>query len=237
MDLDVPDARRPLRGAAEERRRGGHDDCSPSFNRWLDEDWGCNYEDRIFAAPYISLCDVDWAVQRARVGAVARRARHRHAPGRADDRVRPALTGRPDVRPVLGARERGRASPSSSTPATAVTRRRATPSDGFGASFDPDGAAEAVGAHVRDRARRLRLPHPAHVRRPLHTLPEPPGRVGRERLGVPARPVQEAGVDPAQDAELLAATTRPTSSASTAGSTRSGRTTPTRSPTSWAPTA
>lgn len=32
-----------------------------AFNRWLDEDWGCNYRDTIFAAPYISLCDVDWA--------------------------------------------------------------------------------------------------------------------------------------------------------------------------------
>jgi predicted TIM-barrel fold metal-dependent hydrolase len=34
-----------------------------AFNRWLDEDWGCNYRDRIFAAPYLSLCDVDWAVR------------------------------------------------------------------------------------------------------------------------------------------------------------------------------
>src|SRR5262245_21414721 len=33
-----------------------------AFNRWLDEDWGCNYRDRIFAAPYISLADVDFAV-------------------------------------------------------------------------------------------------------------------------------------------------------------------------------
>jgi len=33
-----------------------------AFNRWLDEDWGLNYEDRIYAAPYLSLCDVDWAV-------------------------------------------------------------------------------------------------------------------------------------------------------------------------------
>jgi len=31
------------------------------FNRWLEEDWGCNYRDRIFAAPYVSLTDVDWA--------------------------------------------------------------------------------------------------------------------------------------------------------------------------------
>ena len=34
-----------------------------AFNRWLEEDWGFAYEDRIFAAPYFSLCDVDWAVQ------------------------------------------------------------------------------------------------------------------------------------------------------------------------------
>ncbi|MDZ4826053.1 MAG: amidohydrolase family protein [Actinomycetota bacterium] len=33
-----------------------------AFNRWLDEDWGCNYRDQIFAAPYISLCDQDWAI-------------------------------------------------------------------------------------------------------------------------------------------------------------------------------
>jgi predicted TIM-barrel fold metal-dependent hydrolase len=32
-----------------------------AFNRWLEDDWGCNYQDRIFAAPYISLADVDAA--------------------------------------------------------------------------------------------------------------------------------------------------------------------------------
>src|SRR5690606_19518447 len=31
------------------------------FNRWLDEDWGLAYRGRIFAAPYLSLCDVAWA--------------------------------------------------------------------------------------------------------------------------------------------------------------------------------
>jgi predicted TIM-barrel fold metal-dependent hydrolase len=34
-----------------------------AFNRWLDEDWGLNYRDRIYAAPYLSLCDVDWAIR------------------------------------------------------------------------------------------------------------------------------------------------------------------------------
>jgi len=32
-----------------------------AFNQWLDEDWGFNYENRLFAAPYISLADVEWA--------------------------------------------------------------------------------------------------------------------------------------------------------------------------------
>ncbi len=32
-----------------------------AFNRWLEEDWGITYQDRIFTAPYISLADVDWA--------------------------------------------------------------------------------------------------------------------------------------------------------------------------------
>jgi predicted TIM-barrel fold metal-dependent hydrolase len=32
-----------------------------AFNRWLDEDWGCNYKERIFASPYLTLADVDFA--------------------------------------------------------------------------------------------------------------------------------------------------------------------------------
>ena len=31
------------------------------FNRWLDDDWGVNYKDKLFAAPYITLSDVDFA--------------------------------------------------------------------------------------------------------------------------------------------------------------------------------
>ena len=34
-----------------------------AFNRWLAEDWGMAYQDRIFAAPYIALADVDEAVR------------------------------------------------------------------------------------------------------------------------------------------------------------------------------
>jgi predicted TIM-barrel fold metal-dependent hydrolase len=33
-----------------------------AFNRWVEEDWGFAYRNRIFAAPYITLADPDWAV-------------------------------------------------------------------------------------------------------------------------------------------------------------------------------
>ena len=34
-----------------------------AFNRWLDEDWGFDRGDgKLFAAPYLALADVDWAV-------------------------------------------------------------------------------------------------------------------------------------------------------------------------------
>ena len=33
-----------------------------AFNRWMDEDWGFAYEERIFAAPYMTLVDPDLAV-------------------------------------------------------------------------------------------------------------------------------------------------------------------------------
>jgi len=34
-----------------------------AFNRWLDEDWGLNYRDRLFAAPVIPLTSLDWALE------------------------------------------------------------------------------------------------------------------------------------------------------------------------------
>jgi predicted TIM-barrel fold metal-dependent hydrolase len=34
-----------------------------AFNRWMEEDWGFAYKERLFAAPYITLVDVDNAVR------------------------------------------------------------------------------------------------------------------------------------------------------------------------------
>jgi predicted TIM-barrel fold metal-dependent hydrolase len=45
-----------------------------AFNRWLAEDWGFAYRERIFAAPYLSLADVGWAVEELE-GALGRGAR------------------------------------------------------------------------------------------------------------------------------------------------------------------
>jgi predicted TIM-barrel fold metal-dependent hydrolase len=33
------------------------------FNRWLLEDWSYDYESRLYSAPYLTLSDVDWAVE------------------------------------------------------------------------------------------------------------------------------------------------------------------------------
>ena len=42
-----------------------------AFNRWMDDDWGFAYRERIFAAPYITLCkpddavrELEWALER-----------------------------------------------------------------------------------------------------------------------------------------------------------------------------
>jgi predicted TIM-barrel fold metal-dependent hydrolase len=32
-----------------------------AFNRWVEEDWGFAHRDRIFASPYLTLAEVDWA--------------------------------------------------------------------------------------------------------------------------------------------------------------------------------
>jgi len=34
-----------------------------AFNRWLDDDWGFAYRNRIYGAPYITLADPDWALR------------------------------------------------------------------------------------------------------------------------------------------------------------------------------
>jgi len=53
-------------GLEQELDRSDPEACMAAFkafNRWLDEDWGFHYKDRIHAPPYITLIDPDHAVQ------------------------------------------------------------------------------------------------------------------------------------------------------------------------------
>ena len=79
-----------------------------AFNRWLDEDWGFSYQDRIIAAPMLSLADpdgalaeLDWLLERG-----ARIVHLRPAPvPTANGRGR--SFGDPAARPGLGPPRRG----------------------------------------------------------------------------------------------------------------------------------
>ena len=63
-----------------------------AFNRWLEEDWTYNFENRIFASPYIALADLDVAVEELE-RALSLGATHRvHAPGRHPRRSSGPLT-------------------------------------------------------------------------------------------------------------------------------------------------
>ena len=79
-----------------------------AFNRWLEEDWGYAYKERIFAAPMITLVDVDAAVaELARVlDADARVVCVKGGPAHTPTGL--VSPGGPPVRPVLGTGQRVR---------------------------------------------------------------------------------------------------------------------------------
>jgi predicted TIM-barrel fold metal-dependent hydrolase len=41
-------------------------ECYRAFNRWLEEQWGFAYQDRIFSAPYITMCDPEATMRELR---------------------------------------------------------------------------------------------------------------------------------------------------------------------------
>jgi predicted TIM-barrel fold metal-dependent hydrolase len=61
-----------------------------AFNRWLEEEWGFAYKDRIFAVPYMNLSDADGAVQDLRwcIEHGARVVTLRHGPAVTRDGMR-----------------------------------------------------------------------------------------------------------------------------------------------------
>ena len=68
-----------------------------AFNRWLDEDWGVAPQNRIFAAPYITLTDVDFACEELEWALARGRARRRACGPRRSSRRRAASPPRPSA--------------------------------------------------------------------------------------------------------------------------------------------
>ena len=99
------------------------------FNRWLDDDWGFAYQDRLFAAPYLTLADLDWAIRELEwvlergARTIVMRPAVPHTRRGASPRAIRATTR-------SGRGSRRRASPLSCTRATADTSRTATRSTG-----------------------------------------------------------------------------------------------------------
>ncbi len=92
-----------------------------AFNRWLLDDWGFAYKERIYAAPYITLMDRDRGIKELEWALSNDAALRRDAPVVHLQQGRQSLAGRSLLRPLLEDRERRRASPSSTTAATRAT--------------------------------------------------------------------------------------------------------------------
>ena len=173
-----------------------------AFNRWLDDDWGFAYQDRIFAAPYISLSDLDWAIGELE-WAAGRGARNivmrPAAPHTADGQI-PVSDPRNDpfwarvqeagITVVVHAGDSGYSS-------------NGYAHDGFAAGFSGNGG-------WRPNVKSFHIERAAHdflitlvFDKLFERFPGVRSRVGRERRRLPARPLQEAHVDRAQDARLL----------------------------------
>ena len=176
-----------------------------AFNRWLVEDWTFDYQDRIFAAPYLTLADPAWAVEElawaldhgART-VVMRPAAPTTALGRRNpfDPMFDGFWGLADeagITVVVHAADSGGL-------VQRLCRRRVRRHLHRG--------VEALHQVVRHRAGHPRLPAHAHLREPSRAVPQPADRVGGERGRVPARPDQEDPIDGQQDARLLEARPR-----------------------------
>ena len=123
-----------------------------AFNRWLAEDWGMAYEDRIFAAPYISLADVDeavreleWALDQDARAVVMRAAAPITVGG-------PALPGRRRLRPVLGPGQRSRHHGGGPRRRRRAVLQRLRDADGFSASFRAGPSRPSIKMFAIERA-------------------------------------------------------------------------------------
>ena len=152
-----------------------------AFNRWLEEDWGFNYKGRLFASPYITLADVDWACAQLD-WALERDARIIvMRPSAVYTRGGPRNPGAKEFDPFWArVNEAG---------ITVVTHIGATRHDSNG--YDTRnidllslGPRPSITNFHRSREHQ-RLPRQPGLRPAVRALPQPARRVGGERLRVP----------------------------------------------------
>ena len=122
-----------------------------AFNRWLDDDWGFAYQDRIFAVPFLTLSDLDRAVERTRV--VPRPWRTRSSRFATARSSRPKGCGPRPIRPSTPS-GRGSRRPASSwrrTPdsKTATPMSRRTSPRTWGMTAPPEGERRPDAAAVQ----------------------------------------------------------------------------------------
>ena len=203
-----------------------------AFNRWLDEDWGFAYQERIFGAPMLTLVDPDEAVKTVAVGPRPRRPllRARARPG--DHRVGPGVARRPGVRPDVGPAQRGRRG------RHRARRQRlllALPLRLGRGHRDGGVPPEPVPRHrVVERGAGL-VRQPARPR-PVPALPEPAHGVDRDRLRLGVPPLRQAEEVVLADAARATPRTRARRSVATCRCRRTTRTTSPGCATSSAPT-
>ena len=173
-----------------------------AFNRWLEDDWGYDYEGRIFASPYISLADLGGRDRRARTALIGLGARTICMRPAAPTTVSGSRTpGDPVLRPVLGPRQRGRDHRRRARRRQRLLHSTATPgraSPPISAGPAPERRHDAL-----DGAGDLRLPRVTRLRPAVHPLPEPAGDLRRERRRVPPRLFQQVPLRPPADPRAL----------------------------------
>ena len=172
-----------------------------AFNRWLAEDWGMAYRDRIFAAPYITLADVDeavreleWALGQGARSVVLRAA----APTTADGPLSPAA----DLFDPFWARVNEAGITVVVHAGDAGLSLNGYAPEGFAASFR-GGPMRLEHQAVRHRAGGPRLPGHAHPRTAVRAVPQCARGVRGKRLRLPGAALPEAACHGAAHARLF----------------------------------
>ena len=160
-----------------------------AFNRWLEEDWGFAYQERIFGAPMLTLVDPDEALKSVQWGLDHDARFFVLVPGPVITRLGPGVARRPGVRPDVGPAQRSRArcvtAHGGNAYYTRLPRRLGRGHRDGGVPPEPvpfDRVVERGAGLVRQPARPRSVP----------ALPQPAHGVDRDRLRLGVPPLRQA---------------------------------------------